>query len=57
MLVMLITVAVILLIAYGCFWLVDSMGLPHPVNMIAKVVVGLLALYAILQKTGLLAGL
>ena len=49
---LLITVLVILVVAYAVFWLIDNIGLPHPINMLAKAVVVFIAIYYILQKAG-----
>jgi len=57
LLLILLTVAVILLVAWGGFWLVDRVGLPHPINMIAKAVIAIIALWALLERTGMLNGL
>lgn len=57
MLQMLLTALVIALIAYVCIYLVDRTGVPHPFGMIAKVILVVIAIYAILMKTGLASGL
>jgi hypothetical protein len=54
---MLLTALVIGLIAYVCLVLVDKSGAPHPFGMIAKVIIVVIAIYAILVKTGLASGL
>jgi hypothetical protein len=41
------------LVAFLCIWLIDTVGLPHPINMIAKAIVVLLAVVLILDRTGL----
>ncbi len=56
MLHLLLVVLLIILIAYAAFWIIDRAGTPHPFNMILKLIVGAIALVALLQKTGLLAG-
>ncbi len=56
-LMMLVIIGVIVLIAYVGFWLIDQMGVPHPANLVLKLIVGGLALYALLMKTGLLNSL
>jgi glucan phosphoethanolaminetransferase (alkaline phosphatase superfamily) len=56
MLPLLIALVVIILVAWACFWLIDSSGIPHPINMIAKVIVALIAVVALLTKSGLLSG-
>ena len=50
----LIAVLVILLVAFACFWLIDQIGLPNPINVIAKAIVAILALVFLLQKSGLM---
>jgi hypothetical protein len=50
----LITVLVLALIAFVCFWLIDYTGIPYPINMIAKAIVAILVIVTLLQKSGLL---
>jgi hypothetical protein len=50
LLILLLILVVVVLIAV---WLIDIMGLPHPINMILKVIVALIALLYLLQKSGL----
>jgi hypothetical protein len=52
----LILIFVIVAIAWAAFWIIDRAGTPHPFNMILKLFVGAVALIALLQRTGLLAG-
>lgn len=52
---LLLTVVIILAVAYGAFWIIDR-SFPAPINMIAKLIVGVIALVVLLQKTGLLDG-
>lgn len=54
MIEMLIMILILCVIAYVAFWIVDTIGLPHPINMIVKAVIGILVLYAILQRSGLM---
>lgn len=54
LLILIIILAVIVVVAV---WLIDVMGLPHPINMVLKVLVGLLALLFLLQRSGLGSGL
>jgi hypothetical protein len=56
MLTILITVIVIIAIVWAAFWIIDAAGTPAPFNMFLKLIVGAVALVALLQKTGLLAG-
>lgn len=57
---LLVTILIIALVAYVAFWIVDKMAMPNPmilivpVSLIVKVIVGLLALFAILTQSGLL---
>lgn len=52
----LLVVILVVAVCYAAFWIINS-AFPAPINMIAKVLVGILGLYVLLQKTGLLAGL
>ncbi len=56
MLHVLITILIIVAVAYAAFWIIDRAGTPHPINMVLKLFVGAIALIALLQRTGLLAG-
>lgn len=47
LLVTLLWIAAIVLVAYVAFWIVGQMKLPEPVNLIARVVVGIVALLLI----------
>lgn len=51
----LIAIAVIALVVYLGFWIVDRIGLPHPVNMIAKAIIGIIGIMALLSQTGVLS--
>ncbi len=53
-LALLVTILVIFLVAYGAFWLIDMIGLPHPMNMIAKAIVAIVALVYLLQTAGMM---
>jgi uncharacterized membrane protein (DUF441 family) len=46
---LIITVLVILLVAWAAFWVIDRMGLTGTPQLIARVVVGLIALVALLN--------
>lgn len=48
----LILVLVILLVAFAAFWLVDKIGLPSPMNWIARAIVALIALLVLLSRAG-----
>lgn len=56
MLQILLLVILIVVVAYAAFWLIDQAGTPAPFNMLLKLVVGLIALVALLERSGLLAG-
>lgn len=49
---LLIVVLVILLVAFAAFWLVDKIGLPSPMNWIARAIVALIALLVLLSRAG-----
>jgi hypothetical protein len=49
---LLIVILIIALVAYVAFWLVDKIGLPHPINWIAKAIVALVALLMLLSRAG-----
>jgi hypothetical protein len=53
---LLISVLVIALVAYICFWCVDRAGVPYPISMIIKVIIAIIAIVALLTKTGLMPG-
>ena len=53
---LLIAILVIFLIAWACFWIIDSTGIPYPINTIAKVIIGIIAIVALLTKAGLISG-
>jgi uncharacterized membrane protein len=44
----LLWIALILLLAYILFWLVAKMGLPEPVGLIARIIVGVACLLLLL---------
>lgn len=44
LLVLALTVILIIILAYVGFWIVAKMGLPEPANMIARIIVGVIAL-------------
>jgi len=52
----LIGLVVLAAVVWVAFWIIDS-AFPAPVNMPAKLVVGVIALLVLLQKTGLLSGI
>lgn len=51
----LIAILVIALVVYLCFWIIDRVGLPHPVNMIAKGIIALIGVLSLLSQTGLMS--
>ena len=44
LLVLAVTVILIILLVYVGFWIIAKMGLPEPANLIARIVVGVIAL-------------
>lgn len=50
----LVTVLVVALVVFVCFWIIDAIGIPYPINMIGKAIVGIVAIVFLLQKTGLI---
>lgn len=52
----LIAVLVIVVVAWAAFWVIDRMGLRGTPQLIARIVVGVLALIALAQAVGLLGG-
>jgi hypothetical protein len=48
----LIAVLVILSVAFAAFWLVDKIGLPAPMNWVARAIVALIALLVLLSRAG-----
>lgn len=51
---LLIFALVVVLVVALCVWVVDLVGLPSPVNMIAKAIVALIGLVLIIQRMGAL---
>lgn len=51
----LIGLVVLAAVVWVAFWIIDS-AFPAPVNMPAKVLVGVIALLVLLQRSGLLTG-
>lgn len=56
MLSLLITLLVICVVIWLAFWVIGQMGLPEPVGLVARVIVGIIALVLLLERTGVLAG-
>lgn len=56
MLNILITLLIVAVLVYLCFWVVDSVGLPNPMNWIAKAIIAIIALAALLPKLSGLGG-
>jgi len=48
----LIAVLIIAVIVVVAFWIIDNIGTPHPIGMILKAIVGLIALVSLLAKLG-----
>ena len=53
---LLVMLVVLVAIVWVAFWIIDN-AFPAPINMPAKLVVGVIALLLLLQKTGLLSGI
>lgn len=45
----LIAILIIALVVYLAFWIIDRIGIGHPVNVILKVVVGVIGILALLN--------
>ena len=56
MLELLLFVIVLVVVAYIAFWIIDS-AFPAPIQMVAKVLVGIIALFLLLQKVGWLGAI
>lgn len=56
MIELLILILIGALIVLVLFWVIDAIGLPHPINLVAKVLVALIFLLFLLQRSGLLSG-
>lgn len=54
---LLITLLIIALVVFVAFWIVNEIGLPHPINLIVKVIVGVIALIYLLNALGGVPGL
>ena len=52
----LITVLIIVVVAAAAFWVVGKMGLTGTPALIARIVIGVLALIALANAVGLLSG-
>jgi hypothetical protein len=50
LLILIIILAVVVIVAV---WLIDVTGIPYPINMALKVLIGLLALLYLLRHSGL----
>lgn len=49
---LLIVILVAILIVWLLFWLIDATGVPHPINVVAKVIVAIVAVLIVLQRSG-----
>lgn len=52
----LIAVLIIAIVAAVLFYIVDQMALPGNIGWLVKLIIGLLAIVAILERSGLLTG-
>jgi hypothetical protein len=50
--ILLAWVLAICLIAYVAFWIIDSIGIPSPMNWIIKAIAALILLVVLLSKLG-----
>ena len=53
---LLIVLLLIVAVCYVCFWIIDS-AFPEPMRLVGKIVVGIIALLAVVQYVLPLAGL
>lgn len=51
---LLIFALIAVLVVALLIWLIDMVGLPHPLNMICKAVVAIIAIVLIIQRAGVL---
>lgn len=56
MISILITLIIVCAVAYAAFWIIDQ-SIPAPMQIFAKLIVGLIALLFILQLLGVSTGL
>jgi len=49
---MLVSILILVLILVVAFWIIGEMSLPHPINMIVRVVVGIVGLIYLLNLIG-----
>ena len=56
MLELLLFIIILVVVAYIAFWIIDY-AFPAPIQMVAKVLVGIIALFLLLQKVGWLGAI
>lgn len=49
---LLVVILVAILIVWLLFWLIDSTGIPSPMNVVAKVIVAIVAVLIVLERSG-----
>ncbi len=49
-LVTLLVILLIIAVVWCGFWMVNEIGLPHPLNMVAKAVVAIIGLYLLFMQ-------
>lgn len=57
MIELLLAILIAALLVWLAFWVIDATGVPHPINVIAKVVVAIIVIAYLLQRQGLLSSL
>jgi len=50
---MIITLLIIVVVAVVAFYIVNEMGLPAPIGMVVRIIVGLILLVAVLKIAGI----
>jgi hypothetical protein len=53
---LLVTLLVIALVIWLLFWVIGQMGLPAPMNLVARVIVGVIAILVLLDCLGAFGG-
>lgn len=49
---LLVWILVFACVAWAGFWIIGQMGLPAPINMVARVILGLILLLVLLSSVG-----
>ena len=53
---LLVLILIAALICWLLFYLIDATGIPHPINVIAKVIVAIVAVLFVLHRSGVSVG-